>query len=82
MNDCYHAYLLRLERSEPSATWRALLENVHTGEQNHFETESALLVYLGRLLLPHWRAINPETTQTSLRDRSDRNESAIEKDCP
>lgn len=32
----YHAYLLRLWRESPSSSWRAMLQDVATGERHGF----------------------------------------------
>lgn len=50
MNSQYLAYLIRLQRAEGSAEWRATLENVHTRESLTFATERELLAYFLRIL--------------------------------
>jgi hypothetical protein len=59
MNSQYLAYLLRLQRAEGSAEWRAKLENVHTRETLTFATDRELLAYLLRILSE--RPSSPDT---------------------
>ena len=46
MNDNYLAYMLRLKRNEGQPSWRATLENAHSGTVHHFASEEELLLYL------------------------------------
>jgi hypothetical protein len=46
MNDFYNAYLLRLQRTDATSRWRAVLEDAHTGEILRFASETELLLYL------------------------------------
>jgi hypothetical protein len=50
VNSQYLAYLIRLQRAEGRADWRATLENVHTHETLNFVTERELLAYLLQIL--------------------------------
>jgi hypothetical protein len=42
----YQAYLLRLWRESSQQTWRAMLEDPHTGDQRAFATLEQLFTYL------------------------------------
>lgn len=42
----YRAYLLRLWREGQANSWRATLQNPHTGERLNFATLSSLLTFL------------------------------------
>ena len=42
----YMAYLLRLWREKSDGTWRALLENPHSGERAGFATLAELVTFL------------------------------------
>lgn len=54
----YSAYLLRLWYEEGTVSWRATLENVHTGEQTGFANLEKLFAYLRQ----QTQAILPENT--------------------
>ncbi|MEM7111340.1 MAG: hypothetical protein AAF614_02835 [Chloroflexota bacterium] len=42
----YQAFLIRLKRRNGRSHWVTTLENVHTGEVQHFCTELGMLQYL------------------------------------
>lgn len=46
----YKAYLLRLQRGEAQAHWRATLVDAHSGKERHFASERALLIHLMGML--------------------------------
>ena len=48
MTGDYKAYLLRLQRGKTEAHWRATLVDAHSGKEQHFATERALLIHLLR----------------------------------
>ncbi len=50
MDSHYQSYLLRFQRGQTQAHWRATLENVHTRERLHFATEREMLLYLMKVL--------------------------------
>ena len=50
MNSQYHAFLLRLQRSETADHWRITLENAHTDEKIHFGNEEELMQYLWQIV--------------------------------
>ena len=42
----YKAFLLRLQKDEGHAQWRATIENAQTGEQLRFANQNQMLRYL------------------------------------
>ena len=50
MGGDYQAFLLRLQRGQGQAQWRATLQNAQTGEILRFATERELLRYLMEIL--------------------------------
>ena len=44
----YQAYLLRLWRDNDAASWRAMLENPHSGQRFVFANTAALYQFLDR----------------------------------
>ena len=46
MTKQYQALLLRLQRSEGQSGWRAIIENVNTGERIRFADQNQMLHYL------------------------------------
>lgn len=42
----YRAYLIRLQRGEGEANWRATLQNVHTNELLRYGNEREMFLYL------------------------------------
>lgn len=42
----YRAFLVRLWRDQPSAPWRAAVEDPHTGERRAFGSLEALFAYI------------------------------------
>ena len=61
MSDSYCAYLIRFQRADAEHRFRASIENAHTGEVIHFPNETALLLFLLRMLkLDQVPEINPD----------------------
>lgn len=58
MSTEYQAYLLRLQRSRGSNSWRATLQNADTGELLRFANERDMIRYLLQAL-----AIPPEHSE-------------------
>lgn len=58
----YSAYLLRLWYEEGAVSWRATLENVHTGEQTGFANLEKLFAFLRQ----QTDARSPKETRPSL----------------
>lgn len=42
----YHSFILRLWQEQPGRPWRALLQNIQTGEVMHFARLEALALFL------------------------------------
>ena len=60
----YMAYLLRLWREKQDGSWRALLENPHSGERAGFATLAELVTFLegktGETIQPQTHPALPE----------------------
>jgi hypothetical protein len=47
----YAAYLVRWQKQEDQSQWRAMAEDVYSGEKTHFTSKNALLHFL-------WQSLN------------------------
>ncbi len=65
MRDDYQAYLVRFQRGEDQAHWRAYLENAMSDENHHFATEQELFRFLKQALtiVPDQADTNRANTQ-------------------
>ena len=62
----YMAYLLRLWREKQDGSWRATLENAHTGELLRFANQNDMLRYLMQVLAVELPASDDQADANSL----------------